>query len=137
MHKFSKLFLYINLCNPEVLLLVTIPTDISCFCSKTKQMHNISNLFYFGTTLNTCYTIQLMHYSHFKTQSLQHLKPIKCWKRVCKCKTPTFFGLFSRPSSGGPPLCFVRRTPWRWSWKKTETCRGFILTSTFSTFYWF
>jgi hypothetical protein len=25
-----------------------------------------------------CYTIQLMHYSHFKTQSLQHLKPIKC-----------------------------------------------------------
>jgi len=28
--------------------------------------------------LNFCYTIQLMHYSHFKTQSLQHLKPIKC-----------------------------------------------------------
>ena len=27
---------------------------------------------------HTCYTIQLMHYSHFKTQSLQHLKPIKC-----------------------------------------------------------
>ena len=26
----------------------------------------------------TCYTIQLMHCSHFKTQSLQHLKPIKC-----------------------------------------------------------
>jgi len=26
----------------------------------------------------SCYTIQLMHYSHFKTQSLQHLKPIKC-----------------------------------------------------------
>jgi hypothetical protein len=26
----------------------------------------------------TCYTIQLMHYSHFKTQSLQHLKLIKC-----------------------------------------------------------
>ena len=24
-----------------------------------------------------CYTIQLMHYSHFKKQSLQHLKPIK------------------------------------------------------------
>ena len=24
------------------------------------------------------YTIQLMHYSHFKTQSRQHLKPIKC-----------------------------------------------------------
>jgi len=22
-------------------------------------------------------------------------------------KTPTCFGLFSRPSSGGPPLCFV------------------------------
>ena len=56
---------------------------------------------------HTCYTIQLMHYSHFKTQSLQHLKPIKCLKRVCKYKTPTCFGLFSRPSSGGPPLCFV------------------------------
>jgi len=26
---------------------------------------------------NTCYTIQLMHYLHFKTHSLQHLKPIK------------------------------------------------------------
>jgi len=25
-----------------------------------------------------CYTIQLMHYSYFKTHSLQHLKPIKC-----------------------------------------------------------
>ena len=25
---------------------------------------------------HTCYTIQLMHYSHFKTHSLQHLKPI-------------------------------------------------------------
>jgi len=25
-----------------------------------------------------CYTVQLMHYSHFKTQSLQHLNPIKC-----------------------------------------------------------
>jgi len=26
----------------------------------------------------TCYTIQLMRYSHFKTQSFQHIKPIKC-----------------------------------------------------------
>ena len=26
---------------------------------------------------------------------------------VCKYKTPTCFGLFSRPSSGCPPLCFV------------------------------
>jgi hypothetical protein len=49
---------------------------------------------------HTCYTIQLMHYSHFKTQSLQYLKPIQCWKRVCKYKTPTCFGLFSRPPSG-------------------------------------
>jgi len=56
---------------------------------------------------HTCYTIQLMHYSHFKTQSLQHLKPIKCYEPVCKYKTPTCFGLFSRPSSGGPPPCFV------------------------------
>ena len=136
---------------------------------------------------HTCYTIQLMHYSHPKTQSLQHLKPLKCYKRVCKYKTPTCFSLFSRPSSGGSSLCFVpllflltsrsptdkntkhtqmtytcghilrnntnstnanqreeqqrhkaqRRTPWRWSWKKTETCRGFILTNTFLTFYWF
>jgi len=56
---------------------------------------------------HTCYTVQLMHYSHIKTQSLQHLKPIKCQKRVCKYKTPTCFGIFSRPSSMGPPLCFV------------------------------
>ena len=27
---------------------------------------------------HTCYTIQLMHYSRFKTHSVQHLKPIKC-----------------------------------------------------------
>jgi hypothetical protein len=26
----------------------------------------------------TCYTIQRMHYSHLKTHSLQHLRPIKC-----------------------------------------------------------
>jgi hypothetical protein len=56
---------------------------------------------------HTCYTIQLMHYLYFKTHTLYHLKPIKCWKRVRKYKTPTCFGLFSRPSSGGPPLCFV------------------------------
>jgi hypothetical protein len=34
-----------------------------------------------GVTLshgNTCYTVQLTHYSHFKTHSLQHSKPIKC-----------------------------------------------------------
>jgi hypothetical protein len=30
------------------------------------------------TCCHTFYTVQLMHYSHFKTQSLQHLKPIKC-----------------------------------------------------------
>jgi hypothetical protein len=36
-----------------------------------------SNSFKFSFT-DTCYTIQLMHYSHFKTHSLQHLKPIKC-----------------------------------------------------------
>jgi hypothetical protein len=62
------------------------------------------------TCCHTCYSIQLMHYSHFKTHSLQHLKPIKCKKRVCKYKTPTCFGLFSRPSSGGLPLCFVPLT---------------------------
>jgi len=28
--------------------------------------------------IHICYKIQLMHYSHFKTQSLQHLKQIKC-----------------------------------------------------------
>jgi len=122
---------------------------------------------------HTCYTIQLMHCSHFKTQSLQHLKSIKCQKRVCKYKTLTCFGLFSRPSSGGSSavLCAVTIPPadlrslssyyyalcghkcmssvcvwcscllviclWRWSWKRTETCRGFILTNTFLTFYWF
>jgi len=57
--------------------------------------------------LITCYTIQLMHHSHSKTHSLQHSKPIKCQKRVCKYKTPTCFGLFSWTSSGGPQLCFV------------------------------
>jgi len=31
-----------------------------------------------GACCHTCYTTQLMHYSHFKAQSLQHLKPIKC-----------------------------------------------------------
>jgi len=30
--------------------------------------------------LVTRYTIELMHYSHFKTQSLQHLKPNKMLK---------------------------------------------------------
>jgi hypothetical protein len=27
---------------------------------------------------HTCYTIQLMHCLHYKTHSLQYLKPIKC-----------------------------------------------------------
>jgi hypothetical protein len=30
-----------------------------------------------------------------------------------------------------------RGSPWRCSWKKTETCTGFILTNTFLTFYLF
>jgi len=41
-----------------------------------------------------CYTNQLMHYSHFITHSLQHLKQIKCSKHVCKYKTPTCSGIF-------------------------------------------
>jgi len=41
----------------------------SCF----EKYHSVT---YYQTIF--CYTIQLMHYSHFKTQSLQHLKSIKC-----------------------------------------------------------
>jgi hypothetical protein len=37
-----------------------------------------SLLNFVNSKIYTFYTIQLMHYSHFKTQSLQHLKPIKC-----------------------------------------------------------
>ena len=43
---------------------------------------------------HTCYSTQIMHYSHFKTQSFQHLKPIKCKKRVCKYKNPYMFRSF-------------------------------------------
>ena len=39
---------------------------------------SLSLLSHRAACCHTCYTIQLMHYSHFKTQSLQHLKPIKC-----------------------------------------------------------
>jgi hypothetical protein len=62
---------------------------------------------------HTCYTTQLMHYSHFKTQSLQHLKPIKCSKRVCKYKTPTCFGLFFTTIFRGSSavLCVVTIPP--------------------------
>jgi len=42
--------------------------------------HNtvLSSLISHRACCHTCYTIQLMHYSHCKTHSLQHLKPIKC-----------------------------------------------------------
>ena len=42
-----------------------------------------------------CYTIQLMHYSHFKTQSLQHLKTNKmlktCFVRIKPLHVSVFF----------------------------------------------
>ena len=40
------------------------------FRTRLKSTNNLVLFFFFS--------IQLMHYSHFKTQSLQHLKPIKC-----------------------------------------------------------
>jgi hypothetical protein len=48
-----------------------------CYLSVQKFLS--SSLLY-----KTCYTIQLMHYSHFTTQSLQHLKPIKRLKTCLK-----------------------------------------------------
>jgi len=75
--------------------------------SRNMQPRNLNTRVILKSYCHSCYAIQLMHYSHFKTQSLQHLKPIKCLKSVCKYKTPTCFCLFSRPSSGRPPLCFV------------------------------
>ena len=56
---------------------------------------------------HTCYTVQLMHYSHFRTQSLQHLKPIKCKNVFVSIKPLHVSGFFPRPPSAGPPLCFV------------------------------
>jgi hypothetical protein len=47
---------------------------------------------------HTCYTVQLAHYSRFKTHSLQHLKPLKSKKRVYKYK-----------HSGGDPLKMVEK----------------------------
>ena len=55
---------------------------------RVKEKRNILNksLLSHRACCHTCYTIQLMHYSQFKTQSLQHLKPIKCWSDcVLKC----------------------------------------------------
>ena len=43
--------------------------------------------------LSFCYPIQLMHYSHFKTQSLQHLKPIK-FKNVFVSIKPLHVSVF-------------------------------------------
>jgi hypothetical protein len=124
---------------------------------------------------HTCYTIQLMHYSQFKIQSLQHLNPIKCLKRVCKYKTPTCFGIFFTNMFRGSSavLCAENTKHIQMTYthaatycviiqtqrtqisgrnskgtkhnggphedgreKNTETCRGFIFTNTFLTFYW-
>jgi hypothetical protein len=61
---------------------------ISCCCREIipsfvnsklmKYQHYSSSLMSHSTCCHTCYTIQLMHYSHFKTHSLLLLKPIKC-----------------------------------------------------------
>ena len=57
---------------------------------------------------HTCYTIQLMHYSHFKTQSLQNLKPIKCEKHVCKYK-PLHVSVFFHDHLQGVLRCALCR----------------------------
>ena len=60
-------------------------------CGSEKQIveprKNRMYLMSHRASCHTCYTIQLMHYLHFKTQLLQHLKPIKCWSDcVLKCE---------------------------------------------------
>ena len=47
---------------------------------------------------SSCYTTQLMHYSHFKTQSLPHLKPIKCQRTQISGRNSN-----DTKHSGGPP----------------------------------
>ena len=39
---------------------------------------HFKTLIFYEKDHRICYTVQIMHYSHFKTHSLQHLKPIKC-----------------------------------------------------------
>jgi hypothetical protein len=43
----------------EVYFVNIVATFLIHFCSKTNQMHNISNLFYFGMTLHTFRTVFL------------------------------------------------------------------------------
>jgi hypothetical protein len=61
----------------QVLTFVTplfVETKVDTNSSRTRSLMS------HRACCHTCYTIQLMHYSHFKsaTQSLHHLKPIKC-----------------------------------------------------------
>ena len=52
----------------------------TCQQKRTDQRAHIfaQSLMSHRACCHTCYTIQLMHYSHFKTQQLQHLKSIIC-----------------------------------------------------------
>jgi len=61
------------------LLFTLLPPGFGhCLPGIIPQNTSIRSLLSHRACCHTCYTIQLMHYSHFKTHSLQHLKPIKC-----------------------------------------------------------
>jgi hypothetical protein len=54
------------------------PHAINAFPAMVMNLIRAFSGFHFYGKVFSVNTIQLMHYSHFKTHSLQHLKPIKC-----------------------------------------------------------
>jgi hypothetical protein len=98
----------------------------------------------------SCYTIQLMHYSHFKTHSLRHLKPLKSPDHQQK-RTPNTHRWHTHAAT----YCLITQTqrtqingrnsnstkhsegPPKDGREKRPKHVGFYTTNTFLTFYWF
>jgi len=53
--------------NMIIALTSVVPCIVIYFDNKTNQMHNISNLFYFGTTLYMFQTVPPIHHKESKT----------------------------------------------------------------------
>ena len=91
-------------------LLMFIDTK-QCFYSKTNRMHNISNLFYFGTTL--CVFLSIHH---------QESKTLHTASGICHTGSVTAQGA-TEPVWHMPVAVFTVIDSWWWTEKQSETCR--------------
>jgi len=80
------------------------------FYSKSNQMHNISNLFYFGTTLHVSDSLSIHHQESKTVHTSSGMS-----YRFCGCKQPqNLYDIYL--------MLYVVLKSWWWTERPSETC---------------